>query len=45
MPGLISDPEAAYTDRDPATSHEHAPISDRPVRDPSAVAFDDPVTV
>lgn len=45
MPGLLNDEHAASSDRDPATSHEHAPISDRPVRDPSHVLVDDPVTV
>jgi hypothetical protein len=45
MPGLLNDEHAANSDHDPATSHEHGPISDRPVRDPSQALIDDPVTV
>jgi hypothetical protein len=45
MPALISDANGSASDRDPATSHEHAPIDDRPVRDPSGVDADEPVTV
>jgi hypothetical protein len=44
MPGLISDHAGTASDRDPATSHEHGPIEDRPVRDPSDVTHDEPVT-
>jgi hypothetical protein len=44
MPGLLIDGGGAASDHDPATSHEHAPIEDRPVRDPSYAAVDDPVT-
>jgi hypothetical protein len=45
MPLLISDARSAASDADPATSHEHGPIADRPVRDPSDAGIDDPVTV
>jgi hypothetical protein len=45
MPLLISDARPAASDADPATSHEHGPITDRPVRDPSDAGIDDPVTV
>jgi hypothetical protein len=45
MPGLIADDVSSASDRDPATSHEHAPIGDRPTRDPSNAEVDDPVTV
>ncbi len=44
MPGLIGDARGAASDRDPATSHEHAPIEDRPERDPSDVGTEEPVT-
>jgi hypothetical protein len=44
MPGLLSDDMGSAADRDPATSHEHAPIEDRPERDPSGVGVDEPVT-
>jgi hypothetical protein len=45
MPGLLSDRFGSASDRDPATSHEHAPIDDRPARDPSDARVDEPVTV
>ncbi len=44
VPGLLADGRGSASDRDPATSHEHAPIEDRPVRDPSDVERDEPVT-
>ncbi len=44
MPGVLGDEHGAASDRDPATSHEHAPIEDRPERDPSDVGTDEPVT-
>jgi hypothetical protein len=44
MPGLLTDRSGAASDRDPATSHEHAPIDDRPARDPSDATLDEPVT-
>ena len=44
MPGLLIDGGGAASDHDPATSHEHVPIDDRPVRDPSNAGLDDPVT-
>jgi hypothetical protein len=45
MPGLLTDRSGAASDRDPATSHEHAPIDDRPARDPSDVTLNEPVAV
>ena len=44
MPGLLNDPTPTASDHDPATSHEHGPIEDRPERDPAGRALDDPVT-
>jgi hypothetical protein len=43
MPGLLSDSNGSASDRDPATSHEHAPIEGRPTRDPSDVELDEPL--
>lgn len=43
MPGLLSDARGSASDRDPATSHEHAPIEDRPARDPSDYEREDPL--
>jgi hypothetical protein len=44
MPGLLTDRVGAASDRDPATSHERAPIDDRPARDPSDTTVGEPVT-
>jgi hypothetical protein len=43
MPSLLTDPNGSSSDRDPATSHEHAPIEGRPARDPSDVELEEPL--
>ncbi len=45
MPTLIGDRRSAASDADPATSHEHGPIEDRPTNDPSNIGIDDPIAV